>query len=337
MMAPVFTDPRCPIVVKRLLDMRSDWQFGGYTMLGSVAVSLAGTEGGMNLASMVRDPARTLPVVVVSEVEGEPIWDRLEDLLAADLAGLASVVRIDEEASWTLTDEFGKLNSCYLGAVRLYWPMASGSDDADVPRSSIWTASYMLSQDSDGKGMQRVRTMLRRSVMSVASLTVEPPAAAREIQNQASRARLRQLEERANTNSEELELARLFIQENEELKTALDEARREVARQASKAEAAEYALNCIKVQGLSTEPESVDLSECGTPFPGDVRYYKKARNAPSHDVLVRIQDCSHNAWQAANKADKAKKGVEKLEGSSTWTNFHHCAKCAGGGVWKVEW
>ncbi len=337
MVAPVFTDPRCPSVVKRLIDMRTDWEFGGYPVPRTIAVPLSGTEGGMNLVSMLQDPARTLPVVVVSEVEGEPIWERLEDVLAADLAGLACVVRIDEEASWTLTDELGKLNSCYLGAVRLYWPMAKGSDEADVPRSSVWTASYMLSQDSDGKGMQRIRAMIRRSVMTVASLTIEPPAAAREIQNEASRSRFRELEQRANSNSEELELARLFIEENEELKTALDEARREVARQASKAETAEYALSRIKAQGLATEPESVDLSESGAPEPGEIRYYKKTRNAPSHDVLVRIQDCGHNAWQAANKADKAKKGVEKLEGGSAWANFYHCAKCAGGGVWKVEW
>jgi hypothetical protein len=335
--APVFTDPRCPSAVKRLLELRSDWQLGGFAVPRPIAERLSGSEGGKLLTSRIRDPGRTLPIVVISEVEGEPIWDDLEVFLAADLAGLAGVVRIDEEASWELTDELGKLNSCYLGAVRLYWPLGKDPDASQTPRSSVWTASYMMSQDSDGRGVQRVRSLLRRNVMGVAALTVEPPAAIREIQNQAARARLKDLEERANLNSEELELARLFIDENEKLKASLDNAKREIARQASKAEAAEYALSRVKVSSRLDETEVEDFSESSIPTSGEARYYKKTRSTPTYDVLVRIQDCGHNAWQGANKADKAKKGVEKLEGTSAWSNVYHCAKCTGGGVWKVVW
>lgn len=335
--APVFTDPRCPAIVKRLLDLRQDWQLGGVTLPRPIAEQISGFEGGDTLASAIQDPGRTLPIVVVSEVENEPIWDDLEQFVAADLAGLAHVVRIDEDASWALSDELGKLNSCYLGAVRLYWPRGKELDGPQAPRSSVWTASYMLSQDSDGKGMQRIRSLLRRSVMGVASLTIEPPAAIREIQNQAARAKLSELEQRANSNSEEIELARLFIQENEELKESLDEANREAARQASKAEAAEYALSRIKESGEIDESQGEDLSDSSNPESGQIRYYKKTRNTPTHDVLVRVKDCGHNKWQGASSADKAKKGVEKLEGTSAWDNFYHCAKCTGGGLWKVVW
>ncbi|WP_341782231.1 hypothetical protein [Ectopseudomonas mendocina] len=335
--APVFTDPRCPFIVKKLLGLRSDWYIGNFPIPDSTAQLLYGTDGGQKLKSIIQDPARTLPIVVVSEIEQEPIWDNLESHLASDLAGLACVVRIDEEASWLLTDELGKSNSCYLGAVRLYWPGGRDFDGSVSPKSSVWTASHLLSQDSDGKGMQRFRSLLRRNVMGVASLTVEPPAVIREIQNQAARSRLLELEQRANSNSDEIELARLFIQENEELKASLDEANREIARQASKAEAAEYALSRLKEDSGADEAEAEDLSEKITPTEGETRYYKKTRNTPSHDVLVRIKDCGHNAWQGANNADKAKKGVERLEGTSEWSNFYHCSKCTGGGVWKVIW
>lgn len=335
--APVFTDPRCPSIVKRLLELRSDWHIGNFAIPRSVAQQFHGTEGGRLLTSMIQDPARILPIVVVSEIEQEPIWDDLEVRLAADLAGLASVIRIDEEASWVLTDELGKPNSCYLGAVRLYWPCGKELDASHAPKSSVWTASYMLSQDTDDKGMQRIRALVRHRIMGVASLTVEPPFEIRTIQNQAARAKLFELEQRANSNSEEIELARLFIQENEELKASLDEAKKEIARQASKVDAAEYALSRMKENSGLDEPEAEDLSESIAPIGGETRYYKKTRNTPSHDVLVRVKDCKHNAWQGANSADKAKKGVERLEGISTWKNFYHCSKCTGGGVWKVIW
>ncbi|MDD1508022.1 hypothetical protein [Pseudomonas sp. CNPSo 3701] len=335
--APVFTDPRCPFIVKKLLGLRPDWHIGNFPIPNSTPQILYGAEGGHQLKSMIQDSSRTLPIAVVSEVEQEPIWEDLENLLATDLAGLAGVVRIDEEASWVLTDELGKSNSCYLGAIRLYWPREKDLDESLSPKSSVWTASQVLSQDTDGKGMQRFRALLRRSVMGVASLTVEPPSIIREIQNQAARTRLLELEQRANANSEEIELARLFIQENEELKASLDEANREIARQASKAEAAEYALNRLKENSGADGSETEDLSERTTPTEGETRYYKKTRNTPSHDVLVRIKDCGHNSWQGANNADKAKKGVERLEGASAWNNFYHCSKCTGGGVWKVIW
>lgn len=335
--APVFADPRCPAIVKQLLDLRQDWKLGGVPLPRPIAQRISGLDQGSLLTSEIQDPARTLPIVVVSEVENEPVWDDLEGFLAADLAGLAHVVRIDEEASWALTDEIGKLNSCYLGAVRLYWPLGKGFDDSVAPRSSVWTASHMLSQDSDGKGMQRIRSLLRRSVMNVASLTIEPPPAIREIQNQAARAKLAELEQRANSNSEEIELARLFIQENEDLKEALDKANREIVRQASKADAAEYALNCVRKGERLDESQGEDLSDSSSPSEGEIRYYKKTRNSPTHDVLVRVRDCGHNNWQGANSADKAKKGVEKLESTSSWKNFYHCAKCTNGGLWKVAW
>jgi thioesterase domain-containing protein len=156
---------------------------------------------------------------------------------------------------------------------------------------------------------------LRRQVMSIAALAVDAPASIRRIKSEHSRARLAELQEKANANSEELELARLFIEENETLKDELEKAKAESSRQAARAEAAENAIEVLKAGGSDTTLDEQPENDAA-PKTGEVRYYKKTHSKPSYDVLVRISDCSHNSWQATNKADKAKKGIERVEGSS---------------------
>jgi len=55
-------------------------------------------------------------------------------------------------------------------------------------------------------------------------------------------------------------------------------------------------------------------------------------------MMVCVPDCGCNRWQGAQKADKAKKGIAKLENDrSDWKIIQHCASCTGGGMWKVRW
>ena len=124
---------------------------------------MTGDIGGRSLAAEIRDKNRVLPIAVVSEIEGEFLWPRLPHELAFDLAGLAKVVSVDDEATWALTDEVGKLHSCYRGAVRLYWPPRSRSHGEVYFNSTVWTASVLLSNDHDGKGLGRIRSTLRRT------------------------------------------------------------------------------------------------------------------------------------------------------------------------------
>ena len=85
-------------------------------------------------------------------------------------------------------------------------------------------------------------------------------------------------------------------------------------------------------------PDSgIGEAETEPPRPGEIRFYKKTYATPSHDVLVHYKDCKHNRWEGAHSADKAKKGIAKLEGRDNWQNIWHCAACTGGGVWKVRW
>ncbi len=336
--APTMLYPRCPTLIRELLALRSDWMFGGSEIPEARPIIVTGDEAAAVLASYLINKKRTLPVTVVSDLDGEPIWNDLPEKLAVDLAGLSSVVRIDGEASWALNDLIGQSRSCYLGAVRIYWPLRSAVENTSELRSKVWTAERLLSNDTDGKGLSRFTASLRREVMNIAALVVDPPASIRRIRTEASIARLSELQAKADANSEELELARLFIEENETLKDELEKAKTEIAKQAARAEAAEYALDIIKSDdSVKTTDLEVQTQTDKRPKAGEIRYYKKTHSKPTYDVLVKISDCGHNSWQAASKADKAKKGIEKLEGSSDWKNVYHCGSCQGGGVWKVLW
>lgn len=335
-LAPIIIYPRCPELVRNILGLREDWAFGGSEVPPSKPIVLSGKESAQSLAGYLMNPERTLPVTVVSELEGQAVWPDLSEKLAIDLAGLSAVVTIDGAASWELNNALGKRRSCYLGAVRVYWPLSHPSGNPDDLVSNLWTAERLLSDDSDAKGLSRFTTTLRRRVMNTAALAVSAPAIIRQIKSEDSRQQLAKLQEKADANSEELELARLFIEENERLKDELDKAKDEAARQAARAETAEYALEQVKSgQSLNDGTDEDELP--ASPSDGEVRYYKKIHSTPSYDVLVRISDCGHNKWQPSNKADKAKKGIAKLENRDDWKSLYHCASCHGGGVWKVTW
>ena len=71
---------------------------------------------------------------------------------------------------------------------------------------------------------------------------------------------------------------------------------------------------------------------------GDERFYKKHYDAPMHDIMLRVGDCGHNSWENAHSADKARKGIARLEGGrNDWKTVQHCASCTGGGMWRVRW
>lgn len=333
--APVATDPRCPALIRDLLELYPDWTFGGNAIGTATPRSFIGSEDAEILLAELVSESRLRPIVVVSQNEDEFVWPRLPEELAYDLAGLATVASIDDEASWALTEHLGRINSCYLGAVRLYWPAKkSGGGDLQIP-GTVWTASTLLSMDHDGKGLVRFRSALRRAVMSVAALTVEPPSTIRHIQNFYARQRLQELEAKANSNTEELELARLYVEENEELKAEVAQLKTEISSLSGRAEAAEYALSQVK--GKEIQKSDEPASDSDSPLAGETRYYKKTHSKQAYDVLVRVTDCGHSSWQNSASADKARKGLERLEKRNDWKNMQHCGSCTGGGLWRVRW
>lgn len=333
---PVRLDPRCPAVVRQLLDLFPDWALNGDAIGQGERVEVVGSDAGRALASRLLSSTSALPVVVVSENDGDAVWSGLDKMLAYDLAGLAGVCRVNEYASWALTEVLGKSNSCYLGAVRLYWPTRGEHEDGARLPGKLWTASALLSNDCDGKGLERFRSELRRRIMGVAALAIVPPVGVREVKRQASQLQLAALEQKAESDDWE-GLAKLYAGENDQLKEQLESLGRENAGLRSKLITLEYALEHSDDAEDDAFDTGDDHEEPSAPEPGEIRFYKKQRTTPTHDVLIRVKDCGHNSWQNSAGADKAKKGIARLEGRNDWSSVLHCGSCTGGGLWKVRW
>lgn len=85
------------------------------------------------LIELLEAPARRLPVFLASGDErahdpGRPLIDA--DTLARTTLGLAHVVVVPARFTYGLSDAFGKLRSCYHGAVRVYLPGFDSAADA---------------------------------------------------------------------------------------------------------------------------------------------------------------------------------------------------------------
>lgn len=334
--APMPVDPRCPSILRTFLSSSNDWHLNGWPVSSGKPMPRSGTAGGVTLASQIRDTARSLPFVVVSEIEGEQLWPNLSNKLAFDLAGLAQVVTIDDDATWALSDEVGKLHSCYRGAVRLYWPPRKRADDSLHLNSTVWTASELISNDQDGKGLSRLRAALRSRLMATAALSIPFPSAAREIEGEVSRLRMAELEKRSGPDSEELAIARLYLFENEQLKKQVEQLELDLAKTAARADAAAHSLSQLKA--IETDDESDQSQTVSTePVADETRFYKKTHTKGTYDVLVEVKGCSHTSWQNSASADKARKGLERLTGRNDWKSLLHCGTCTGGGMWKVRW
>ncbi|SIS67465.1 hypothetical protein [Phaeovulum vinaykumarii] len=119
-----------------------------------------------DLCDHLEDPARRLPVIVVTlpaDAEARPMIDDL--IVARAVTGMARVIRVPAELTWVLTQRFGKLRSVFEGGVRLYLPGFSNADDAY--RHRLFTAAAL----QDAAKAEACGSWLRRTVagLSVSS------------------------------------------------------------------------------------------------------------------------------------------------------------------------
>lgn len=332
--SPIYVNPKCPKIVRNILSLFDDWSIAGTPVPPPVARKISTDEEAETLASEITSTSRVLPIVAVSQYDGETIWQELSKELAFDLTGLAYVVEITDHASWKLTEILGKQQSVYNGATRLYWPPRKINQDSIQIPGSVWTASRLLANDTDGNGFKRFRSQIRQRIMQVAALTIVQPNEIGEIRQKFALSKFKELEHKASDNKEILELAKLYLQDNEALKRQIEDYRQTIANLQSKCDALEFALEQKDETddiGSESDSHNQDIT------PGETRFYKKTHSKSSYDILVRVQDCGHSAWQSASKAEKAKKGIEKLEGRNNWASMQHCGTCTGGGMWKVRW
>lgn len=124
----LLTKPRVhagrPGVVRALADrltIRADgWRVGEWRTVGRSQVGA--------YLEFLRSAHRQLPVVVLStDNAGDTFLDPAR--VADRVLGLAHVVKIDTAAAYLVSDRIGKTLSCYLGAVRIYWPGFRSDDD----------------------------------------------------------------------------------------------------------------------------------------------------------------------------------------------------------------
>lgn len=352
--APVEVGVKCPKIVRDLLKKRRPWHYGAseYRPLHRIK----GFAQGEGLAQELTNPERMLPYVVVTcGADGHPVMPDIQKNLAHDLAGVANVAVIDSAATYALTDHLGRDLSCFEGAIRVYWPRLSRNRDPF--RHPMWTAANLRGAGPDLEATrERLRAQLRRLLMTAACHSVIRPQEIDDIRASASRAAFERLTERATSREDWQGLAESYSKDNEELRKRIkdlegellqsrDEEREAKERVAALMTQVENAELQLRYREEGSEDAEVDLlPDTGTgvevvrpPEPKEVRYYKKLYDAGNHDVLNRVKDCGCNNWESAHKADKARKGILKLEAREEFRSLQHCASCKGGGMWKVTW
>ena len=334
--APLPKDAHCPRIVRDLLDRHPGWTVQGYPIPKPEAELLSGKDGAHELAKAIRSPFRSLPIVVISEDdEGNVIWPYVDEYVAYDLAGVARVVRIDDEATWALSDEIGKLHSCYDGAIRLYWPPQQDGKGHSSFSSTVWTPSSLAASDRQGKGQARLRRTLRRIILSTAAIALSPPRSISLVQEEVVRATLEKM--KATPDAEGAEVVRLYSEENRQLKEENERLESQLSQTSAHLRAVQYALAVKGTQADEEEDEEEVQAGDREPIEGEIRFYKKTGSRGAYDRLIQVNDCGHNNWEGANKADKAWNGLKQLTRRDDWDNMWHCASCTGGGMWKVRW
>ncbi|HXE80089.1 MAG TPA: hypothetical protein VNK41_05015 [Vicinamibacterales bacterium] len=194
---PLWVDVHCPRVVRDILALdAAEWTYQG-SRLSPLPRVFRGPSGGDAFIDLVWDGARAVPVIAVSEEYGLVLHPGVVEALAADLAGLAVVARLDSGASWRVTSMKGKQWSCYGGAIRLYWPRVGNGTALDHP---LWTAQRLLNGVADTESAAgRIRSQIRRRILGQSAFGVAPSTlfgairkAAREEELAALGARIRQ-------------------------------------------------------------------------------------------------------------------------------------------------
>lgn len=338
--APIGTiEPKCPRVVRDILKHSAQWRHGATLVEGLRRVGATDMHG---VLTAIRSPHRSLPIIVVTDDEGELVLDRLDENLTHDLAGLAVVVRADEAAAWELTKSLGTRWACYYGAIRIFWPQFRA--DHRLAQHPRWTPDdvYDLSED-DREAAQLLSRRLRFAVFRAAALNIQRPVEIEEIRAAHARARIADSLARsgAGSGSGFEELAEIYAAENDLLRQEIATLKDEKAVLQVQVDNANAQLAVSEKPDLQADLDAappVPQVEDPGPKPGEVRFYKKTQQGSGkRDLMKHVQDCGHNNWQSSFSADKARKGIMKLEGRNDWQTMQHCGKCTGGGMWKVKW
>lgn len=214
---------RAPRFVQTIASLGSAWRIeDGRDRVFSQPFRVDATNESQFL-DLLRAPERALPVIAISEFDGSAAFPELAQNVAKRVTGIAHVCILDEEASWQLTQDLGKEWSCFNGAIRLYWP---GSVPTGSPfRHPLWI-SDKLEARFENSAEEWLCNKLTRTVIEASSYLPTDRAFA-DFEDRRSTLRIKEAEQRAQSNSDYEILAQIYSEENGVLKarlTALQEA-----------------------------------------------------------------------------------------------------------------
>ena len=195
--------PAVPGYVRQLIDAIG--LTSGGRRLSSCPWRIGNEQESDAFLDLLVDPGRRLPVVAISVMDSvKPELAIDLDKLAAGLCGLADVVTIPPEASWALTERFGKRLSVFDRAARIYMP--GFDDDADPFGHPLWLGVRLATIDDaalvDRQIRARVTQFSTRAIRLGADIL--PFAQLRSVSRRAEQERL---DARGASDSEKLSAA----------------------------------------------------------------------------------------------------------------------------------
>ena len=147
-----YPHPDRPRIVPMLIE-QFDCYFGT-ELLTSRASPVSEGEAARFTWQTIMNPERSLPIVVASmpRTGRQDIDPTLSSgRLAGRLAGLATVVVYEPEATWELGRMLGRRFACFNGATRIYWPQWSPDDDPYT--HDLWLADTSLSESQTSQAI----------------------------------------------------------------------------------------------------------------------------------------------------------------------------------------
>jgi hypothetical protein len=253
-LAPVYVDVRCPRLVRDLISPPSAWHYRG-TRLTSSPIDLKGEAGGERFIALTWDPARSVPVVAVSDEYGSVLHPGVVESLAADLAGLAVVARLDPQASWRVTGRKGKEWSCYGGAIRLFWPQIA---DSDSPyRHPLWTPTRLLGSTLDTEtAAERIRRELRRRILGQSAFAITDAPALPMLRRAAREEELAAIRAKATDHADYKALADEYFEAAARANELIAERDAEVEELRAKIRGLQYALQSKREDHEEIAPDT---------------------------------------------------------------------------------
>jgi len=256
---PFRFDARRPKFLAELLRRNHDWQLGD-TPLTDHAYVFAGAKGGRDVAEVIWHAERTVPVVLISTINGHGITSDFVSKLAGDLCGLAIVATVDEEASWEITRKKGIEWSCFGGALRLYWPLHDGASRPQF--HPLWLRKTMLSNGDDpGRASYVMRAQLRRTILGVSAISIREPRLIRDLDRAYRKKRQDELREalaRSQSDQEYQNLAESYAQENDRLREDLREKEDRLAMLEDQISGLQLALRYVDNEANAVPPDAQD-------------------------------------------------------------------------------